>query len=371
MVRVKVGNHYIGPEADIFIIAEIGLNHNQKLDMALDLIDVAAAAGCSAAKFQTFKARDVYVDDPRTGKYMLMGQSLPIYSLHESLEMPSWWVPILKDKCKSVGVEFFSAPIGVSSLKILTDNQVNLIKVSSYECTNLPFLVEVAATKIPTIISTGACTLKEVEAAVDIFERANCPFVLLHCLTKYPAEFASANISVIDTLRKAFDVPIGFSDNGFINANNEIDYTEVPFEAAKSGADVFEIHITLDRSLPGPDHGFATEPHELKQMVEGMQKIRKDFRLGLDFDLNPLIQGSARKRTLPEEQYVRNFAFKCLFALEEILEGERITKEKVGVLRPGEGPRGLEPEHYFLVTNFARARRRIKKNDPITWESIL
>ena len=371
MTQIRVGDRTIGPQAEIFIIAEIGLNHNQNLEMALELIDVAAVTGCSAAKFQTFTAKDVYVDDPRTGNYQLMGQSLPIYALHESLEMPLWWIPILKDRCEALGIEFFSAPIGVGSLKALTDNKVNLLKISSYECTNLPFLTEVAATKLPTIVSTGACTLREVEAAVNIFQKSNCPLVLLHCLTKYPAELNSANISVMETLRRAFDVPIGFSDNGFINQKNEIDYSEIPFEAAKSGADVFEIHITLDRSLPGPDHGFATEPNELKLMVEGMKQLRKDAQSGTRFKLNPILQGSSRKRTLPEEEYVRNFAFKCLFASEEIAEGQKISASNIAILRPGEGPRGLEPEHYSLVTNFAHARRQIRKNEPITWESIL
>lgn len=371
MNQVKVGQHYIGPGNDIFTIAEIGLNHNQNLNMALELIEVAADAGCSAAKFQTFSAKDVYVNDPRTGNYSLMGQSLPIYSLHESLEMPLEWIPLLKERCNSLGIEFFSAPIGIASLRALVTNEVNVLKVSSYECTNLPFLNEVASNKIPTIISTGACALREVEAAVTIFQKAECPVILLHCLTKYPAELSSANLSVMNTLRTAFNVPVGFSDNGFVTADSKIDFIEIPVEAAKTGADAFEIHITLDRSLPGPDHGFATEPHELKVLVNRMKRIREEIIRGGQFELDPILQGVSQKRTLPEEEYVRNFAFKCLFAREDIFEGEKIRADQVAILRPGEGSRGLEPEYYSLVTNFAHARHFIRKNDPITWESIL
>ena len=331
MNQVKVGQQFIGPGNNIFIIAEIGLNHNQNLDMALELIEVAADAGCSAAKFQTFSAKDVYVNDSRTGNYNLMGQSLPIYSLHEGLEMPLDWIPVLKERCNSLGIEFFSAPIGVESLQALVINKVNLLKVSSYECTNLPFLNEVASTKIPTIISTGACTLREVEAAVTIFQKAECPVILLHCLTKYPAELSSANLSVMSTLRTAFNVPVGFSDNGFVTADRRIDFVEIPVEVAKTGADAFEIHITLDRSLPGPDHGFATEPHELKVLVGRMKQIREEISKGYQFELNPILQGVSRKRTLPEEEYVRNFAFKCLFASEDIFEGQKIQAHQVAV----------------------------------------
>jgi len=370
---VKVGNRAIGPGEDIFIIAEIGLNHNQNLNMALELIEVAAISGCSAAKFQNFTADQVYVNNPRTGNYILMGQTIPIYALHKNLEMPLEWIPILKNKCTSLGIEFFSAPIGLASLQSLVQNDLKLIKVSSYECTNLPFLEQVASNRIPTILSTGACTLKEVEAAVAIFELADCPVVLLHCLTKYPSEMSLANLSVMNTLRSAFDVPVGFSDNGFVNNSGKIDYLDIPLEAAKSGADAFEIHITLDRNLPGPDHGFATEPNELIEMVRNIKEVRNILiqKKGDSFEFNSVLQGTARKRTLPEELYVRNFAFKCLFAAEDISPGERTTPEKISVLRPGEGNRGIEPEFYSLVSNYGHARKYIRKNDPITWDSIL
>lgn len=339
--------------------------------MALELVEMAAECGFSAAKFQTFTADQVYVNDPRTGNYLLMGKKIPIYELHKSLEMPIDWIPILKDKCDSLGIEFFSAPIGISSLNQLVKNQLKVLKISSYECTNLPFLEEVARTRIPTIMSTGACNLKEIERAVEIFENANSPVVLLHCLTKYPAEFKSANLAVIKTLRSAFNVPVGFSDNGFINESRQIDYLEIPSEAAKSGADVFEIHVTLDRNLPGPDHGFATEPNELFEMVQIMKKIRKELLNGNDYTLNPLLQGSSIKKMLPEEKYVRDFAFKCIFACQDISPGEKITPDKIAVLRPGEGKRGLEPEFYNLITTKAYAKKRINKNDPITWDEIL
>lgn len=371
MNSVRVNQRLIGPGQPIFIIAEIGLNHNQNLDMALALIEVAAESGCSAAKFQTFNASDVYVNDARTGNYILMGKTIPIYSLHQSLEMPRDWIPILAKRCEELEIEFFSAPIGKRALDSLTTQGVNLLKISSYECTNLPFLLEVAKKQIPTVLSTGACSLSEVEAAIEVFDRNECPVILLHCVTQYPAEFQSANLAVMNTLRSAFQVPVGFSNNGFRNPEGDIDYLEVPKEVAKSGADAFEIHITLDRNLPGPDHGFATEPLELKKLVSEMNCIRELLNNGHELPLNSALQGDPRKKTLPEEEYVRNFAFKCLFAKKEILPGEKLTTENTAVLRPGEGKRGIEPKYFNLVVNLARARRLIGENDPISWESIL
>jgi len=371
MNSLNLGQRKIGPSEEIFIIAEIGLNHNLNIDMAMQLIEVAAESGCSAAKFQTFTADQVYVNDVKTGNYNLMGKSIPIYELHKNLEMPPEWVPKLMSKCNSLGIEFFSAPIGLKSLELLVRNRNKLIKVSSYECTNLPFLREIAKKRIPTIISTGACTIKEIASAVEIFESEKCEFALLHCLTIYPAEFHLVNFSAMRTLKQAFNVPVGFSNNGFINKSGEIDFKVIPSEAAKSGADLFEIHITLDRGLPGPDHGFAVEPLELTELVKSMKEIRRNLQSGTPYELDPILQGISCKKTLPEELYIRNFAFKCIFAQRDILPGERLTTKNTSVLRPGEATRGIEPEFYELLTKIATAKLFIKKNDPITWDKII
>ena len=214
---VDLGDYKIGGNHPIFIIAEIGLNHNQNLEMAIEMIDVAVDTGCSAAKFQTFQANEVYVQSSAAGNYSLMGKSIPIYSLHESLEMPEDWLHILKKYCDDKKILFFSSPIGKRSADLLQQIEVRAMKISSYECTNVPYVRYRAKKGIPIILSTGACTLSEVERAVNIIEGEGTPVAIMHCVTKYPAEFKSANLNVMHTLRSAFQTPVGFSNNGFMD----------------------------------------------------------------------------------------------------------------------------------------------------------
>ena len=368
---VDLGDYKIGGRNPIFIIAEIGLNHNQDLDMAIGMIDVAVAAGCSAAKFQTFQANEVYVQSGAAGNYNLMGKSIPIYSLHESLEMPEEWLYILKRYCDEKGILFFSSPIGKYSADLLEKIGVRALKISSYECTNLPYVRYLAKKGIPIILSTGACNLSEVERAVNIIEEEGTPVAIMHCVTKYPAEFKSANLNLMHTLRSAFRTPIGFSNNGFVDASGNIDASLVPQEAARMGADLFEIHITLDRNLPGPDHGFATEPQELVEIVKMMNLARTQFLAGKEFPINELVSGSSIKKTYPEEQYVRDFAFKTIFATRNIKAGELLTTENTGVLRPGESDRGIGPEFYEILLDSCSAKREIQAWEPIKWDHIL
>ena len=368
---VDLGDYKIGGNNPIFIIAEIGLNHNQNLEMAIEMIDVAVDTGCSAAKFQTFQANEVYVQSSAAGNYSLMGKSIPIYSLHESLEMPEDWVHILKKYCDDKKILFFSSPIGKYSADLLQQIEVRAIKISSYECTNVPYVRYLAKKGIPIILSTGACTLSEVERAVNIIEGEGTPVAIMHCVTKYPAEFKSANLNVMHTLRSAFQTPVGFSNNGFMDKSGNIDSSLVPQEAARMGADLFEIHITLDRKLPGPDHGFATEPHELAEIVKTMNVARSEYLAGKEFISNELVSGSSIKKTYPEEKYVRDFAFKTIFATRDIEIGELLTSDNTGVLRPGEAARGIEPEFYEILLNNCAVARKIPAWEPITWDHVL
>lgn len=368
-ITVKVGRQEIGPNQPIFIIAEIGLNHNQDYDLALRLIDAAVEAGCSAVKFQTFRARDVYIKDG-AGTYELMGKKIPIYDLHASLEMPADWVFKLKEYSDSCGVEFFSAPIGKVATKLLLDAGVPAMKVASYECSNLPFLEYLAEQGLPIIMSSGAATLAELDAATRLIKSKNVPLALMHCLTKYPAPLNIANLAIMETLRRAFRVPVGFSNNGFVKGDGLIDDGVISDAVAKLGGDLFEIHITLNRAMPGPDHGFATEPDELKKMVSRMQIIRRQYNSGERFEVAPQLIGSSEKIILPEEQYVRNFAYKCIFATKDIKKGERLSEENVAVLRPGESARGLEPAFYNVLLG-ARATHDISACQPITWGEVL
>lgn len=376
---VPVGACLIGPGQPIFTIAEIGLNHNQEMGIALELIDAAAEAGCSAAKFQTFRADDVYVAGARAGTYQLMGQQIEIFDLHKSLEMSAEWVAELRDACRKRGLEFFSAPIGARALELLEAADVPAHKISSYELTNLPFVETVAALGRTVIMSTGAACVGEIQAGVDAVQKAGAPLALMQCVTQYPAPFDAANLAVMDTLRAAFGVPVGFSDNGFAEhtkrdaavPHGSVDARRVPAAAAAAGADLFEIHITLDRGMPGPDHGFATEPDELKAMMGEMSELRSAFNAGVRVEIDQELWGDPCKRTLPGEEYVREFAFKGLFAVRDIAAGELLTAENVRALRPGEGPQGIAPKYLSELAGVATARRDLAAWEPVTWAWLL
>ena len=370
--KVKIGKAAIGRGEEIFFIAEIGINHNGELSLAKKMIEAAGAAGCSAAKFQTFTAKALYPPPEHSGSYSLMDREIPIYDLHAGLEMPEAWIGELSDFCKSHGLIFFSTPVDKGSADMLYRHGARLFKVSSYDMTNLPLVSHLAKKGKPIIFSCGGATMAEVAETADALSSAGAQFAIMHCVAKYPAPYRYANLAVMETLRMAFGVPVGFSDNGFADESGSIDSGRVPLAAAKLGADLFEIHITTDRKLPGPDHGFATEPEELKGIVSGMRRIREEYNSGKRFEAEPLLLGSPQRKTYDIEKYVRDFAYKCLFASREIGKGERLTEENVSALRPGACPkRGLEPKYYGLAVSSATARRRIGQWQPITWEDIL
>jgi sialic acid synthase SpsE len=368
MVNITVGNKKIGDGEPIFIIAECGINHNGQLSMAKKLVEAAVEAGCSAAKFQTFEASQLYV--PQAGNYRLHGKDIPIYDLHVKLKMPEEWIGELADFCKSQDIIFFSTPVSPECVDLI-DPHVPLFKVSSYDMTYIPLIEHLNTKGKPVIFSTGASWMSEVAETV---ETLTVPYGIMQCVAKYPCPFKYANLNIMKTLKQAFDVPVGFSSNGFVDENGDIDTERVPARVAELRADIFETHITLDRKGESVDDFFAIEPHELKQMVAGMQTIRQEMDeipfcdVGIDRELD----GSPVRQPYDIEEYCRKFLFRCLFAKKDIAAGERFTPENVAVLRPGEYPkRGLESKYYKLITTKATARKAVKQWEAIDWSVIL
>ena len=276
----------------------------------------------------------------------------------------------LNDYASKNKILFFSSPIGIEPLNDLDSAGVNLYKISSYEISNLPFLEEVASRQKPIIMSTGGAKLSEVEEALKTINKYHNNVSLMHCLIKYPAEFKDANLSIMETLKRAFDVPVGFSNNGFKNENDQIDYEEIPDTVSKLGADLYEIHITLDREMDGVDQGFSTEPKELKKMISLMNNNRANYLKGQKPNVDQLLLGSSVKRTLEADEYVREFAYKCIFTTKSIKQGEIFTTQNIKTLRPGESPRGLEPIFYSLIVGKAKANKDLDANHAINWEDI-
>jgi sialic acid synthase SpsE len=359
----------IGGNNPVFTIAEIGLNHNGNIDLAKELIDSASDAGCTSVKFQNFETEDVYIQGEKAGQYSLLGKKIDIYDLHKELEIEFNFLSELKDYAEKKGLYFFSAPMGKESLSTLLKLDCDLIKISSYEITNLPWVKEVAKTKKPIIMSCGGSDIGEVERALaQIYEYHN-QVALMHCVIKYPASIEDANLNIINTLKSAFEVPVGFSNNGFID-NGVIDFKEIPYSASALGMDLYEIHITLDRQMEGVDQGFSTEPSELIDMIKIIQETRTEFLHSNRLPIKEKYLGSGVKRTLECERYVREFAYKSIFTTRALKKGEKLDLSNIKCLRPGEYRSGLAPLYFDLVCKNFYAKEKIEAYEPIAWTNI-
>ena len=338
-----------------YIIAEAGVNHNGSLDMAIKLVEVAADAGADAVKFQTFKADKLVSRLAPKAEYQIKATDADESQLEmiRKLELDEDAHEVLIKHCVNCGIQFLSTPFDLESVDILTRRfDLPCIKIPSGDITNAPLLFKVAKTGKPVILSTGMSTLGEIEEALGVlafgylnkdipsrsaFRAAYCSVegqailcdnvTVLHCTTEYPTPFADVNLIVLDTLKSAFGLPVGYSDH--------TDGIAVPIAAVARGAVIIEKHFTLDRTLPGPDHKASLEPRELKQMVKAIRIVEQSL-------------GSSRKQPAPSEIKNMAIARKSLVAACSIVPGETFTDENLAVKRPGNG---LSPMMYWELLN--------------------
>ncbi len=353
-----------------FIIAEAGVNHNGSLDMAKRLIEVAADSGADAVKFQTFQADKLTGKASPKAEYQIQSTS-PIESQWEMLrrlELDCESHRILVEYSRNCGIQFLSTPFDMESIDFLAiDLDLPYIKTSSGEITNAPFLLRVAQTQKPVILSTGMSTLGEVETALGVlaygylgrdYKPAQEKFItafgseegqailhervtLLHCTTEYPAPFRDINLRVIDNLASAFGLPVGFSDHSAGIA--------APIAAVARGAVMIEKHFTLDRNLPGPDHKASLEPAELKLMVQSIREVE-------------VALGSSQKVPAPSEMKNRSIVRRSLVAACNIKKGEVFSEANLAAKRPGTG---IAPGKYWEYIG-KKAARDFQKNEMVT-----
>jgi N,N'-diacetyllegionaminate synthase len=229
-------------------------------------VDAAADAGADAVKFQTFRASHLATRDAPGAAYQKRGLSEgeSQYEMLRRLELSDEAHRRLVERCRRRDLLFMSTAFDEPSADLLDELAVPLYKIPSGEVTNLPFLARMARRGRPMLVSTGMCTLGEVESAVETLEEAgNRNFVLLHCVSSYPADPGDVNLRAMHTLAAAFECPVGYSDH--------TPGIEVGIAAVALGACVLEKHFTLDRSLPGPDHAASLQPDELQALVRGIR----------------------------------------------------------------------------------------------------
>jgi len=265
---LKIRDRNIGLGSPCFVIAEAGVNHNGKIEMAKALIDLAKTAGADAVKFQTFRAENLVSPTERKARYQVenTGTDELQFEMLKALELSGPDFRELARHCREKEILFLSTPFDEESADLLAEIDVAAYKISSGDVTNLPFLRYVAGKRKPIIFSTGMAVLSEVETALkSIRATGNREVIVLHCVTNYPADPHDINLRAMETIARTLGVLVGLSDHTL--------GIEIPIAAVALGARVIEKHFTLDRSLPGPDHQTSLDPSELKALVRGIRNV--------------------------------------------------------------------------------------------------
>ena len=302
----------------VYIIAEAGVNHNGDINLAYQLVDAAKAAGVDCIKFQTFKSENLVSHTAQKAEYQkaATGDSSQ-QDMLKQLELSFGEFVSLKEYCDRKGIFFLSTPFDFESIEFLNSIEMPFWKIPSGEVTNYPYLVALAKTEKPVVMSTGMCEMQEIEDAIAVLrENGASDIKLLHCNTEYPTPYEDVNLKAMKTLRDAFGVEVGYSDH--------TKGIEVPIAAVAMGAAVIEKHFTLDRNMEGPDHKASLEPQELKQMVDSIRHIEAAL-------------GSGDKKPSPSEKKNMAVARKSIVAAARIKAGDILTEENITVKRPGNG----------------------------------
>lgn len=302
------------------IIAEAGVNHNGSIEMAKQLIDVAAATGVDYVKFQTFKAEKLVTKDVKQAEYQQRNAAEDSqYAMLKKLELSESQHEELITHCKQKGVRFLSTAFDLESIEYLHSLNLGLWKIPSGEITNYSYLKKIAQYGEPVIMSTGMCSMDDVEQALNVLLKNGLTkeqISLLHCNTEYPTPMQDVNLKAMLQLRDEFGIKVGYSDH--------TKGIEVPIAAVALGAEVIEKHFTLDRTLPGPDHKASLEPNELKAMVDAIRNIEQAL-------------GDGHKHVSASEEKNMAIARKSIVAAKDIKRGELLTEENLTTKRPGSG----------------------------------
>lgn len=311
----------------VYVIAEAGVNHNGSIDTACKLIDMAKAAGADCIKFQTFKTENLVSNQTEKADYQkgTTGNGSQ-QDMLKHLELSFDSFVTLKQYCDNIGICFLSTPFDFESIKFLNTIEMPFWKIPSGEVTNLPYLIAIAQTKKPVVMSTGMCNMSDISAAVQVLkDNGTSDIKLLHCNTDYPTPFEDVNLRAILTMKDAFGLDVGYSDH--------TKGIEVPIAAVALGANIIEKHFTLDRNMSGPDHKASIEPDELKKMVSCIRNIEKAL-------------GNGIKAPSPSEKKNIAAARKSIVARQNIAKGDVFTEENITVKRPGTG---ISPMKWFDI----------------------
>ena len=345
-IEIIIDGKKIGSQHQCYIIAEIGVNHNGKLELAKKLIDHAVEAGADAVKFQKRNLESLYrkesLDNPNSESqgFEIMLTELKYLELSEEDYLKIY------DYCKEKEITFLCTPWDIASVNFLERIGTLAYKISSGDMTNFQLIKYISKIGKPIIISTGMSKLEEIEKMVNFVKLQNVPFIILHANSTYPSPVDSLNLNLIPFYSKKFKVLVGFSDHE----------TEIigSITAANMGAVLIERHITLDKNMKGLDHLSSLEPKEFKEMV---QQIR----------LSEKAKGKAIKKMTRGEVLQREVVGKSLIATKDIEPNDIFSEMNI----ESKGPeKGLSAQYYFDIIG-KKSKRRIQKEEYLLDEDLL
>ncbi|OPY66109.1 MAG: Pseudaminic acid synthase [Syntrophorhabdus sp. PtaU1.Bin050] len=347
-MKIKIGNHLIGVDSPVFVIAELSANHLQNIDLAIETIKAMKMAGADAVKTQTYTPDTITIDC--ASKYFKIKQGTiwdgkTLYELYQEAYTPWEWLPRLRDVARDLGLIFFSTPFDVTAVDFLESMGVPAYKVASFEITDIPLIEYIASKRKPILISTGIAVLADIEEAMTACRNeGNDHIALLKCTSAYPASFDDVNLRTIPDMASRFDTIVGLSDHTL--------GISVPVGAVALGATIIEKHFILRRDLGGPDAPFSLEPDEFKAMVTSIRQIERAL-------------GQATYEMNERAKQNREFS-RSLFVVKNMDAGEIFTVNTVRSIRPGYG---LHPRYLKDIIG-KKTKQSIERGTPLTWDLL-
>ncbi len=370
-----------------YVIAEAGVNHDGDLRKAYGLVDDAKSAGADAMKLQMFRPEEIASPTSRKAEYQKKnegseGSTETQQDMLKRLALQPEDFEDLKRRTEAAGIDFITTPFDAESARFLAGIGVKAIKIPSGEVTNLPFLQQVADLGVFTVISTGMCDLDDIRDAVSLFEARKTPYALLHCVSSYPAPDDQINLRAMDTMRKEFNVMVGYSDHTI--------GIEASLAAVALGANIIEKHYTYDKKASGPDHAASLEPDELKRMIQGIRMVeeelakdgvrslpdeekidrvfsRPELRAMVDMAIVKTSVGSREKKCQPCEMDVRLMGRRSCQLAVPMKKGDVFTREMIIIRRPFEN--GLPPKMLEAIIG-KRAARDMDADTILTQDAL-
>jgi len=346
---LKVGDRLVGAGYPTYVVAELSANHNQDFNHAVRIIEAAKQAGADAVKLQTYTSDTITIASDRE-EFRISGGTLwdgrTLHSLYGQAYMPWEWQPKLKRVAEDLGMACFSSAFDATAVDFLEEMNVPAHKVASFELVDIPLIRKMARTGKPLIMSTGMATVEEIEEALQAAREAGATQIaLLKCTSAYPASPLEMNLRTIPEMALRFEVSVGLSDHTLGVA--------APVAAVALGACIVEKHLTLSRSVPGPDCAFSLEPEEFKTMVLTVRTAEEAL-------------GEVHFGLSGREETSRAFR-RSLFVVQDVRQGEMFTAANVRSIRPGNG---LHPRHLAEVLG-KQAAQGIKRGTPLCWEFVV